>query len=286
MQIVIVPGWQRAGFLEACLRRLHACDRPDLLVWVALDRGHDPSSLLVARQWASAWPGRYEILFDNHRYAGNSHNVLCMYKRALDHQPTPELVHLIEEDVFIADGYFDFHDQVHALLPHAFAVSACQAQMFLECGPSPEPHPERVSLAPRYQSLGVSFRPDRLEGIRQHLVPAYFSNPIGYCKAMFPNSGLPPANAEQDGLLDRLVEASGTGVAYPWTPRAYHAGFVGYHRNGLRLPGTPSAQADRLLTMTASDLNAAAYSYPDHVMVNLHTVAGPITEVVEWPTSP
>lgn len=283
MHIVIVPGWRRAGFLEACLRRLHACDRPDLLVWVALDRGHDQASMVVARRWASAWSGRYEILVDNHPYAGNSHNLLCMYKRALDHRPTPELIHLVEEDVFIADGYFDFHDQVHALAPNAFAVSACQAQMFLECGPSPEPHPGRVSLAPRYQSLGVSFRPDRLDAIYPHLVPGYFANPIRYCRNTFPHSRLPEANAEQDGLFDRIVEASGTGVAYPWTPRAYHAGFIGYHRDGLRMRLSPEAQADRLLVMTAGELNAAAYSYPDHVTVDLNVVAGPVTEVVPWP---
>lgn len=284
MQLVIVPGWRRAGFLEACLRRLHACDRPDLLVWVGLDRGHDQESMGVAQRWSSAWPGRYEILVDNHSFPGNSHNLLCMYKYALDCRPLPDLIHLVEEDVFVASGYFDFHDQVHALVPDAFAVSACQAQMFLQCGPSPEPHPRRVSLAARYQSLGVSFRPDKLEAIRQHLVPGYFYNPIRYCQTNFPNSLLPKNNAEQDGLLDRLVEASGTGVAYPWTPRAYHAGFIGYHRNGLQLPGSPSAQADRLLAMTANELNAAAHSYPDHVTVDLNVVAGPITEAVAWPT--
>lgn len=285
MQIVIVPGWQRAGFLEACLRRLHACDRPDLLVWVGLDRGYDQASMAVAQRWAPAWSGRYEILVDSHPYAGNSHNLLCMYKHALDCLPRPDLIHLVEEDVFIADGYFAFHDQVHARVPEAFAVSACQAQMFLQCGPKPEPHPGRVSLAPRYQSLGVSFRPGRLEAIRRHLVPGYFANPVGYCRVAFPYSNLPASNAEQDGLLDRLVEASGTGVAYPWTPRAYHAGFVGYHRNGLRLPGGPDAQADRLLAMTAEELNAAAYSYPDHATVDLNVVAGAITEVVAWPTT-
>jgi hypothetical protein len=284
MQIVIVPGWRRAGFLEACLRRLHACDRPDLRVWVGLDRGHDQDSLNVARRWAPAWPGRYEILTSQHLYPGNSHHLLCMYERALDHRPAPELIHLVEEDVFIADGYFAFHDQVHALVPDVFAVSACRAQMFLQCGPVPSPHPGRVSLAPRYQSLGVSFRPGRLEAIRPHLTAGYFQNPVGYCRVAFPDSTLPASNAEQDGLLDRLVEASGTGVAYPWTPRAYHAGFVGYHRNGARLPGGPLEQADRLLAMGEDELNAAAYSYPDHATVDLGTVAGPITEVVAWPT--
>lgn len=282
MQIVIVPGWRRAGFLEACLRRVQACDRPDLLVWVALDRGHDQASMGVAQRWASEWPGRYEILVDNHPYTGNSHNLLCMYKHALDHRPRPDLIHLVEEDVFIADGYFDFHYQAHAMAPNAFAVSACHAQ-FLQCGPSPEPHPGRLSLAARYQSLGVSFRPDRLEVIRRHLVPGYFSSPVRYCQITFPHSLLPKSNAEQDGLLDRLVEASGTGVAYPWTPRAYHAGFIGYHRNGLQLPGSPLEQADRLLAMTTDELNAAAYSYPDHVAIDLNVTAGPVTEVVAWP---
>jgi hypothetical protein len=284
MQIVIVPGWQRAGFLEACLRRLSACDRPDLVVWVALDRGYDQASMDVAQRWSSMWPNRYEILVDSHPYAGNSHNLLCAYKRALGYSPTPDLIHLVEEDVFIANGYFEFHDQAHTLVPDAFAVSGCQAQMFLQCGPSPDPNPGLVSLAPRYQSLGVSFRPNRLEAIRKHLVTGYFTNPIGYCRVAFPYSKLPKANAEQDGLFDRLVEASGTGVVYPWTPRAYHSGFIGYHRNGLQLPGDPSTQADRLLAMTADELNAAAYSYPDHVTVDLNVVAGPVTEVVAWPT--
>jgi len=285
VQIVIVPGWRRPGFLEACLRRLHACDQPDLLIWVGLDRGHDQASLDVARRWAAAWPGRYEILASQHLYAGNSHHLLCAYERALDHRPQPELIHLVEEDVFIAAGYFAFHAQVHALVPDVFAVSACRAQMFLQVGPDPAPHPGRVSLAPRYQSLGVSFRPAMLAAIRPHLVRGYFANPVGYCRVAFPNSVLPAANAEQDGLLDRLVEATGTMVAYPWTPRAYHAGFVGYHRSGLVLAGSPQEQADRLLAMGEDELNAAAYSYPDHATVDLDAAAGPITEVAAWPES-
>ena len=103
---------------------------------------------------------------------------------------------------------------------------------------------------------------------------------------VFPYSKLPPNNAEQDGLLDRLVEDSGAGVAYPWMPRAYHAGFIGYHRNGLRLPGSPIDQADRLLSMTTEELNSAAYSYPDHTAIDLTRDVGPVTEIAEWPAHP
>jgi hypothetical protein len=161
-----------------------------------------------------------------------------------------------------------------------FAVSSCRNQQFAT---DPPPADDAVYEHGSYQSLGVSFRPERLEKIVPHAIPAYFMNPVGYCHRRWPKSRIPAGNAEQDGLIHRIIEAEQGTTGYPFSPRAYHAGFVGYHRKGLTLQGTAGGRADRLLAMTSDDLNKAAHSFPDHVAVDLDAARAKIVRVTEWP---
>ncbi len=55
-----------------------------------------------------------------------------------------------------------------------------------------------------------------------------------------------------------MGEALGLPTIYPAVPRAYHAGFHGYNRTGDRTQFPP----ERLLAMSAAELNARARSHP------------------------
>lgn len=277
-EIVIVPAWKRPAFLLATLRRLAEADDSRVHFWIALDRGHSKEVAQVARQFAARVGPRVRLLGKYHYYRGNSFNVLATYREALKYEP--EIIHLVEEDVFVGVDYFDFHRSAHKLAPGVFAVSACRNQNYAD---DPAPDADAIYLNHQYQSVGVSFRPNMLTMILPHLTEMYFKEPVKYCRRKFPKTRIPVANAEQDGLLNRIAEAAGLPVAYPTRPRAYHAGFFGYHRKGAALHGTIEHQADSLLMMTTADLNAAAFSYPDHQAVDLDAYTGDVTRVISWP---
>lgn len=280
-EIVIVPAWRRAPFLLATLHRLAIAAEvdPDIQIWISLDRRHDQDTATVANHFQRTQPpGRVALFQRRHPYRGNSYNVLQSYRVATLERP--ELIHLVEEDVLVSADYFAFHRAAHLLAPDVVAVSAARNQNHVG---DPLPDPAALYLCSQYQSLAVSFRPERLAPVLAHCVSAYFSDPIGYCRKHFPRSRIPRANAEQDGLINRVVEQARGRIAYPALPRAYHAGFVGYHRKGATLTGTVSQQADQILAMDTAEMNAAAHSYPDHQVVDLDARPGLPDRLIAWP---
>jgi hypothetical protein len=282
-EIVIVPAWRRPEFLHACLQRLLVADdgRPEY--WICLDRGYFAPVMAVATWARKRFGKRLRIGQRRHNYRGNSYNVLTSYRDAV--AEGADLVHLVEEDVFVGHDYFDFHRRAHALAPEAFAVSACRNQQF-PIGTEPPADETAVYLHASYQSLGVSFRPERLAPALAHARQPYFQRPIVYCRRAFPHTGINPANAEQDGLLHRVMEAEGRTTLYAAVPRAYHAGFVGYHRHGQLPPGGVEARAAAILAMGDDELNRRAHSFPDHATVPLDAVRQPVDKIIFWNGAP
>lgn len=285
MQVVIVTAWRRPAFLLACLDRLvvAARGRDDLRFILALDRGASHEVVNIATRWThhniNTCRARL-VRRTGHGYKGNSFNVLTAYREALTHKPT--LVHLVEDDILVGADYFDYHDRAHALVPDAFSVSACRNQQFL-AGHEPDPDPAAVFTHPAYQSIGVSLKPARLQAAMPHAVGPYFAQPVRYCQTRFPHTAINVNNAEQDGLLHRLSEQAGLVSVYPAVPRAYHAGFTGYHRKGEELAGTTRQQADQLLAMDADEMNRRAHRYKDHTTVPLDAPREPVSRLVRWP---
>lgn len=279
-ELVIVTAWKRPDFLSAALQRLLAADDGRQRYWISLDRLHARECAMVAVQFTRRLGGRATIRRRTHRHKGNSYNVLTSYREAVS--VAPDLVHLVEEDVFVGTDYFEFHRQAHQLVPDAFAVSACRNQQF---PPDVNPPDEQDAVYPHlsYQSLGVSFRLEPLAQVVQHAQHGYFARPVAYCAQKWPHSAINPNHAEQDGLIHRMIEASGRPTVYPFSPRAYHAGFVGYHRKGSGPVGTVEDRAAYLLRMTTDELNASAHSYPDHVAVSLDANRKPVDRVAAWP---
>lgn len=279
-ELVIVTGWKRPDFLSACLQRLLLADDGRQQYWICLDRAHSRECVTVAEGFTRKLTGRALIRRRLHQYRGNSYNVLQSYREAVGAHP--ELIHLVEDDIFVGADYFEFHRRAHDLVPDAFAVSACRNQQFpTEWDPPDEE--DAVYTHVSYQSLGVSFRPEALSHVVRHAQHAYFARPVAYCARHWPHTAINPNNAEQDGLIHRIIEASGRPTVYPFSPRAYHAGFVGYHRKGAQMPGTVEQRAARLLQMSTAELNAAAHSYPDHVAVDLDAPRKPVDRLAVRP---
>jgi hypothetical protein len=272
-QTVVVPAWNRPDFLAACLKRLLATKEEAHYI-LSLDRAHSKEVRDVAEGFAADSGREVTILTPRHRYMGNSYNVLNALSAAVE--GSPDLVYLVEDDVLVGTDFFNFHQRSHELAPDVLAVSACRNQNLPY---DPEPNTQSVYQHRSYQSLGVSFRPTILRMILAHVEDAYFSDPIGYCKSTFPDSEIPAQNAEQDGLIHRIGEGKGLPTIYPFVPRAYHAGFYGYHRKGRKLSGTAMDRAEQILAMGQDELNAHALTLQDHTVVDLDADREPVSQV-------
>lgn len=287
MELVIVTAWRRPAFLWASLTRIMACMPSDVRVVVSLDEGYHSEVGWVAERLSSTVDnGRIQINVrdgGHRRYRGNSHNVIEAYRDAIATEPEPELVHLIEDDVFIGYDYFDFHRRAHSLAPGAFSVSACRNQNF-PIGADPAPDDTAVYSHGSYQSLGVSFRPEVLRSALEGVGWDYYVDMVGWCSRRFPNSAIPAGHAEQDGLLNRFREEAGMSTVYGATPRAYHAGFTGYNRKGAKILGSSTSDVGKqLLAMDARMLNGHAHTHKDHTTIDLDGDRASVSRLIEWP---
>jgi hypothetical protein len=216
-----------------------------------------------------AFPFEKAIRFAaQHRYQGNSYNLLEGYKYGVQmaKQNGSELIYLIEEDIWIAKDFFTFHEKVQKQHPN-FCVSAVRNQN----NPNKLSHePGSVYYYPTYQSLGVSFKVDRIESIVKHATPEFYRHMLAYVRRHFPKSRYGGSWCEQDGLINRIVETSPVQCMYPYVPRAFHAGFVGYNRQGKSLEGSLEMRVSKLKSMTDSEMNEMAKEYKDITSIPLH----------------
>lgn len=277
IELAIIPAWRRPDFLTACLSRLVLSDDGERLYLISVDRNHTQPVIEAAESFkAQISTGRVRIVTRDHSWdESNSYNTLEAYRDALDSQP--DLVYLIEDDVFTGHDFFTAHRQAHELLPEVFAVGG--ANFF--------PGSDDGLLVTRYpyHSLGVSFRPDVLRDIvLPHANTEYYSNRSKYCEGVFNSTG----HWDQDGLIEAARRETGMLFAVMDVPRAYHAGYTGYSRVGthfLKPEETCRSHivhaAAKLLRMTSDELNAHALFDKDHQRIDLDARRGPITRVVD-----
>lgn len=265
--------------LHACLTRLALAADRNVAVMLSVDRGGSAECEQIAEGFSSSFGGLYLRRTPEHPWRGNSRNVISGLKDCL--RLDRDLVHVVEDDVMVALGYFRFHEAMHTAAPDAFAVSACRNQN-LEGKTSPAAAYRHHS----YQSLGVSMRPETAARIVEHDRAAYYGNMVGYCRATFPASVIPPGNAEQDGLVNRIRESLGGVTVYADKPRAFHAGFHGYNRKGRELTGSVEERSARILSMTSEEMNRMAESIRDHEVIDLDEVlpTAPEEEALSWAT--
>ncbi len=266
--IVIIPFWQRPEFLGACLHYIQQCEGwKDFFYLFAGDNGASTKNMEIIHPF----PVRKRVTIQPVKHPGNSYNILTSYQNALEITASYDMrvpIYLIEEDIFVAPDFFDFHERVNSEC-NSFFVSGCANQnegeqveylkwLFMDKDIAIYRHAS-------YQSLGVSFYPETLRQIAAHATPEYFNDMSGYCQHNFFKNILPKQNCEQDGLIHRiLLETDSFGI-YPVVPRAYHAGYYGYHREGQTVDKTKplQEQIEQLLQMTADEMNNAAGQHKD-----------------------
>jgi hypothetical protein len=230
-----------------------------------VDRGYDEEILDVI----NAFPLNKSITHRPfHSFLGNSYNVLEGYKEALAISKScqSELIYLIEEDIFVGKDFFTFHKQVQKDF-NPFCVSATRNQNDSNTYPS---EANKVYYFDSFQSLGLSWKPDKLEFVVEHATPVYYRNVNWYIRTKFPNSKYGTQWSEQDGVINRVLEKQTDKMLYPYVPRAYHAGFVGYNRKGQPLSGSLPQRIAKLESMTAEEMNNMAEVYKDITPIDLN----------------
>jgi hypothetical protein len=265
--VVLIPCWRRPEFLWHCLENLTRAEGiENLHVIFRPDHGHDPAIHQIIAEFAARLascevdvPPRCP-----YRRSKQSSNVLSGYLLAAS--KARQYVFMIEEDIIIARDFFRWHYAVQELEPTLFcSLSTLNTNRVVPSSDDPQVY-YRTTFD--YCSLGVCFaRPIITQLIAPHVRRAYFEDPKGYCVSQFPSSQLGAGYTEQDGLIRRIQEAQGERVpiAYPYRPRAFHAGFIGYHRAG-RLRGTLSERIQQVGNIIYnSDTMRQAIDNPEHV---------------------
>lgn len=251
--IVIIPCWQRPDFLLACLRYIQAAKGwEDYFYLFCLDRGHSKEVLRIVNEFE----GKKFIQPHVHRYNGNSYNVLEGFRWASEWlKENGGICHLIEEDIFIGPGFFDFHEKAWAEDPGAFFVSACYNQNHERTSEDTE----AIYRHQSYQSLGVSMKATSLDKFLPHANEKYYRSMGSYIRLHL-KTRLGQSCHEQDGMIHRVILLENAYGVYPEVPRAFHAGFKGYNRPGKVLDATLSIseRADRLMKMTEVEMNQRA----------------------------
>jgi len=274
----------------------------DMLYLFSLDRDHDPRVVEVINELMPSDRFQRRIAKRKHEYRGTAYNFMETYRDA--YLCKSEIVYTIEDDILVSEDYFEFHEAAHELDDEAVCVSACRNQ---NLGRKIEPTESffsdidyartkklhdtgDLSAVYRhisYQSIGVSMKTDLMCAFLEHACRAYYDNQIDYCTRVLNDPDLPAGAASQDGLIHRVMRKNLWWTIYPFVPRAYHAGFVGFNRrNGRHLAMPWREGMERILEMSEREMNAAADpEFADIEQCELARSAPAELRVVELPSS-
>lgn len=286
---VLVPCWRRPEMLWHCIDNLCKADGIESkhIVFRA-DSDHDPDNLAVIRAHAARLPS-YEIQiapFCPYRRTKLSANILFGYLTAAAH--TRRYVYLVEEDIMVGRDFFRWHMAVHARRPDLFCSIAVRNHNREVAAPD-DPDCFYLSRGD-YCSWGVCFdRRVLSEYVAPHVNMRYLGRPKRYLRRHFPSSRVSLGYVEQASLLRRIQEAADRPIAYPASPRAFHAGFYGRNR-----PGSIEGRLEervRQLNAMIYDCEAMRHAAlteryaADSVPVRLDVVGGPGLHQLELPPS-
>ena len=254
--VVVIPAYNRPEMLATCLRRVEqASDYKNQCYNFVFDAGFDERNTdIVFSHWKNGLP-LYSPgpAINPVRGQGNSANILMglAYGLSAAEEIGADIVHLLEEDVWVAKDYFDAAERIHKQFK-PWALSLCRNQHR-----SYEPIPDKslIYFDNMYQSIGVSFPLDTVREILVHNTDEYLYDMSGYLRNQFPHSRFGGLFPEQDGLIQRIIEKNKYEVAYANIPRAFHAGFYSYHRAGEEPEGTLEEKIAQLEAMSEEEMN-------------------------------
>jgi glycosyltransferase involved in cell wall biosynthesis len=222
MNVVIIPCFNRPEFLAVCLELIQkAKGAGENLYLFQIDFGYDPELLEVIEKF----PLQKEVRFTEEHLFRNkqSYSLFKGYENALTYNP--EKVYLIEDDIFIANDFFHWHQKN---IGENFASIATRNH-----NNKTVRHTNnllRTYTQSEYQSLGVCFHAKSVDRFLPYFTQEFFTDPENYIKRTFPRSRIPSMYCEQDGLIRRIIQDQKLQVVYPHVPRAFHAGYYGKSR--------------------------------------------------------
>jgi len=245
MDTLLIPCWRRAEFLHHTIDNLvKTGDLSSVHIVIKPDLQHETEITTVIDRWKDQLPS-WEIasaIPSKHRDTKQSLNLLSGYIYAA--KQSTGIVFMVEEDVMVGRDFFKFHRALHQKEPGLFCS--------LSVKNTNRPTGKKGSSSEYYLShgdfcsLGVAFKSSViLDQIAPHLNDDYLAHPEAYCKANFPQSTLHRSMVEQDGLIRRIQEAQDKPTAYPYQPRAFHAGWYGYNRQKY-VTGSLQQRIDRV----------------------------------------
>jgi len=254
--VVVVPTYDRPEYLYVCLERLLSAEGVgDKRVIVCQDSHKDDG---VLDSPACAISEHFGVEFHSrlpHSSFGNSFNVLEALREA--YEAGADHVYLVEDDVFVMNDFFLWHDAI---------MKGVKENVFVSCASGIKGSLEYAINGPEVLDGGVT------DPMAYHLSAHAYSS-IGPCfhrrvlQFIVSNlcdgrtySTLAPG-IEQDMLIKRLMRGVGGVSLWPYVPRAYHMGWYGYHRNtGLKFNGTLQEKIDglRRATYDQSKINSMA----------------------------
>ena len=229
--ICVLVGWKRPEYMELCLERIvEAEGSEDLLYYVLLDNDFDPKYLELFQ----AFP--YEHILIKREKTGykmgkQSYNVISGLLSASI--STENYVYYVEEDIFIAKDFFKYCQSALQENNAMCVVGSRDNEDLSYSGTDKNGY--YLGGEKSYQCWGTAWRKENLiKYLKPHYVQEYFNDPQAYVTKTFPNNPYKAQFCEQDGLTKRIMMQSGSRCIFPHVPRAYHAGFYGYNRPGVK----------------------------------------------------
>jgi hypothetical protein len=287
--IVLMPCWRRPEMLWHCIDNLCKADGIDAMhVIFRPDSGFDPDNVAVIHEFADRLPS-YEIQPAPrcpYRRTKLSANILLGYMRAA--ALTHRYVYLIEEDIMVGRDFFRWHAAVHSQRQGLFcSIAVRNHNRQVDTPDDPDGY---YLTSGDYCSWGVCFdRAVITEMVAPHVNLDYLSHPKRYLRRHFVGSQVSLGYVEQASLMRRIQEICEQPIAYPATPRAFHAGFYGRNRPG-GIAGALDERVRRLDSMIydSSAMRVAALSEryaADSEPVRLDVVGGPGLHQLELPST-
>jgi hypothetical protein len=286
--IVLVPCWRRPEMLWHCIDNLCKADGVQSMhVVFRPDSGYDADNIAVIHEFAGRLPS-YEIQPAPqcpYRRTKLSANILLGYMQAA--ALTRRYVYLIEDDIMVGRDFFRWHAAVHSQRESLFCSIAVRNHN--RCVQTPDDPDGYYLTSGDYCSWGVCFDRTVITGlIAPHVNLDYLSHPKRYLRRHFADSRVSLGYVEQASLVRRIQEICARPIAYPATPRAFHAGFYGRNRPG-GIPGALDERVQRLDTMIydSTAMRGAALSEryaADSEPVRLDIVGGPGLHQLEVPS--
>ena len=225
--IVVMPTFRRTEMLALSLQRLSAADS-DLDVRIYQDSCDEKRLDDVEYVRDLYYPSAQIYVAHPHVSApSGAWNILNSLKQG--YESGADRIFLLEEDVLVYPGYFEWSLQQH----WAFAT----------CGRRVARHSSDY-----YTNPGASFRSTNLACIIPHICAEFFADRRAYLDRTF--GEMCDASDLDDGLIRRVIRQQNGFVAYPEKPLVSHIGWQYYNKLDIyKNDGTIQERIENLRAM-------------------------------------